>query len=251
MTLVRVRELLDLVWSQSCVGCAQVGTGWCDACRERLRGAGPVRAAPEPCPAGMPTTWAGTTYSETASVVIRAWKDDDRPHLGATLVPLLARALRQAVSGSPTWQHALRERPALVVPVPSRPAGTRHRGRYPVYELVRRLVSRSPEAMRPLPALAVSPAVRDQAGLTHEARADNLAGSMWVRAPHRDVLRGTPVVLVDDVVTTGATLAEAARVLTRCGAGPLLAVTVAATPRHRGSCAGQGVTTFCVERGHG
>jgi len=180
----------------------------------------------------MPTTWAGTVYSDTAAQAITAWKDDDRPDLGMLLAPLLARAVRRAVSESPRWQAHLRHRPALAVPVPSRPAGTRHRGRFPVHDLVRTLLAPHHEMVRPLPALRVSSVVRDQAGLDREARTRNLAGAMRVSAAHRDQLRGAPVLVVDDVVTTGATLAEAARVLTRAGTGPVIAVAVAATQRH-------------------
>lgn len=100
-----------------------------------------------------------------------------------------------------------------------------------MHDLVRTVLPRSQQAVCPVAALAVSCDVRDQAGLGRADRARNLAFSMRVRPRHRAALQGTPVLLVDDVVTTGATLVEAARTLERAGAGPLLAVTVAATPR--------------------
>jgi predicted amidophosphoribosyltransferase len=66
-----------------------------------------------------------------------------------------------------------------------------------------------------------------QKGLSMAARAENLAGSMEVR---RDI-RGARFVLVDDVVTTGATLTEAGRVLRAAGAEVVGAATLAYTPR--------------------
>jgi predicted amidophosphoribosyltransferase len=61
--------------------------------------------------------------------------------------------------------------------------------------------------------------VRDQAGLDHRERRANLAGSMAVAPGAESVLAGADVVLVDDVVTTGATLAEARRALHTGGTG--------------------------------
>jgi predicted amidophosphoribosyltransferase len=186
---------------------------------------------PDPCPEGLPETWAGGVYEGTLAAVVAAWKDDDRPHLGVLLAPLLAGAMRCAVSGSPAWRASLRLRPALAVPVPSRSAGKRARGRFPVHDLVRAVLPRGQHAVRVVPALTVCGGVLDQAGLGREERARNLVGAMGVKPRHRRLLDGAPVLLVDDVVTTGATLVEAARVLRVHGAGPVLAVTVAATPR--------------------
>lgn len=73
--------------------------------------------------------------------------------------------------------------------------------------------------------------VADQAGLPGAERAANLAGALRVSRPAA-VLRRR-VVVVDDVITTGASLAEAARALEEAGAQVLAAATVAATPRRR------------------
>jgi orotate phosphoribosyltransferase len=62
-------------------------------------------------------------------------------------------------------------------------------------------------------------------------RAANLAGSMEVRAAWRQPLVGQRVLLVDDVVTTGATLAEAARMLRAAAVDVPAAAVVATTPR--------------------
>ncbi|MEP6797352.1 MAG: phosphoribosyltransferase family protein, partial [Lapillicoccus sp.] len=71
----------------------------------------------------------------------------------------------------------------------------------------------------------------DQAGLGQEARARNLAGAYAVRSARTPGLVGRRVVLVDDVMTTGATLVEAARALRAAGAVVEAAVTLAATAR--------------------
>ena len=72
-------------------------------------------------------------------------------------------------------------------------------------------------------------AVADQGGLGAQERAANLAGALRVRRP----LHGLPVVVVDDVVTTGATLVEAARALREGGAAVRGCAVLAATQRSR------------------
>jgi predicted amidophosphoribosyltransferase len=71
----------------------------------------------------------------------------------------------------------------------------------------------------------------DQAGLGVQARAENLAGAVRVPPRQRSAVAGLEVVLVDDVVTTGATLAESARALHAAGASVVAAAVVAATAR--------------------
>jgi predicted amidophosphoribosyltransferase len=71
----------------------------------------------------------------------------------------------------------------------------------------------------------------DQAGLSAGARAANLDGALVVRPAWAAQVVAAPIVLVDDVVTTGATLAEAARALRVAGAGPVVAAVLVATPR--------------------
>ena len=71
--------------------------------------------------------------------------------------------------------------------------------------------------------------VADQSGLDALARARNLEGALRVRG--RPGSTGLPVVVVDDLVTTGASLAEAARALDGCGFVVLGAAVVAATVR--------------------
>ncbi|HEX2706155.1 MAG TPA: phosphoribosyltransferase family protein, partial [Candidatus Lustribacter sp.] len=75
--------------------------------------------------------------------------------------------------------------------------------------------------------------VADQAALGHDARAVNVAFAYDVRPGLGRAVRGRVCVLVDDVVTTGATLAEAARALRRAGAVVPVAATVAATALRR------------------
>jgi predicted amidophosphoribosyltransferase len=108
----------------------------------------------------------------------------------------------------------------------------RRRGHDPLRGLVEAAVRRLRADGVPLTmvdALRQRGRVADQAGLTAGRRAANLRGAIEARAD----VAGRRVVLVDDVVTTGASLTEAARALRAAGADITGAATLAATPRRR------------------
>jgi predicted amidophosphoribosyltransferase len=118
-------------------------------------------------------------------------------------------------------------RPVVLLPVPSAVPAVRRRGFDATLAMARfaarRLRSRYPASIAT--TLVQIRGVRDQAGLDAQARQANLAGGFRLRAP----VPTLPAVLVDDLVTTGSTLSEAARLLHRAGVPLLGAATVAAT----------------------
>jgi predicted amidophosphoribosyltransferase len=102
--------------------------------------------------------------------------------------------------------------------------GVEVRGQDPMLRMARVASSRLRESGRSvavLPALTHRRKVADQAGLGRRARGENLDGALAVRASSARLLGERPVVLLDDVMTSGATLAEAARALRAAGHAPI------------------------------
>jgi predicted amidophosphoribosyltransferase len=108
----------------------------------------------------------------------------------------------------------------VIVPIPTSRAAFRRRG-YRVVELVAARAGLRVERL-----LIHTRRTADQRGLDHASRRHNVAGSLRSRDA-----AGLRVLVLDDVVTTGATLAEAARALRAAGAEVVGGVTIAATPR--------------------
>jgi predicted amidophosphoribosyltransferase len=226
--------LLDLMAPGECAGCRRPGAGWCRRCElalGRLRRAGP-RVDPDELSAGAaPPTWAWGAYGEPLRTVVTVWKDEGRRDVEPVLAPLLAASLTAAVAGA-GWSG----RAVLVVPAPSSRSAVRRRGDAPLLSLAGRAVAcvdRAPPgaSLRVAPALQQVRQVADQAGLGSDQRAANLVGAAAVRHGWRAVVAGRPVVLVDDVVTTGSTLTEGARALHEAGAADVVGAVVAVTRR--------------------
>lgn len=219
--------LADLVLPRTCAGCGVPGASLCPSCAGRL--ARPRLAAPRRVPWGFPPTVAAGAYEGPVRPAVVAFKDRGHAELARPLGAALAVAVAALVRAVPE-----RAGPVLLVPVPSSRAALRSRGRDHVRELTVRAVAELRAAGVPAGRaglVARRGRVRDSAGLAAEQRRANLAGTFVVagRVPERALL-----VLVDDVVTTGATLTEAARAVAGGlppGASPVLAAVVAATPR--------------------
>jgi len=197
--------MLDLVLPLECGGCGAPATGWCAACAAALRVPADhprvVRPRVDP---GVPVFALGR-YAGPRRAAIVAVKERGR----ADLVAPLARALAGGIHRLTRW--GVVAAPLTVVPAPTRRAAARRRGGDPVTRIAAAAAGGAPH-LRVVPAVRTTALVRDSMGLSGAARTRNIAGR--VRLTRRP---GGEVLLVDDVLTTGATAAETVRTLTAAG----------------------------------
>jgi predicted amidophosphoribosyltransferase len=190
----------------------------------------PFRAWPDPPPAGLAPPTACAPYADQLRKLIIAHKEEARYALARPLGVTLATAVRTALGSG---FHSV-----WLCPVPSARSTVRKRGHDPL----RRITRAAAKALRGqgvdarvADALSVVRRPDDQAGLSAEQRSANLAGVFAARSRSAETLTGKPVLLVDDVITTGSTLAEACRALESRGIPVLGCAVLAATRRHSSS----------------
>ncbi|MDO9091481.1 MAG: ComF family protein [Rubrivivax sp.] len=141
----------------------------------------------------------------------------------------LATALASALHGAVQSQG--RPAPGLVLPVPLSPQRLAERGYNQAWELARR-VARATGTPARADVLLRPGETAHQAELSRAQRQTNLRRAFMVDPRLRPALAGRSVALVDDVMTTGATVREAATVLLRAGAAAVHVWVVARTPDH-------------------
>jgi ComF family protein len=179
-----------------------VATERCAACRRR--------------PPAFDRGAVACDYEGPLRAIVHAFKYDGRRSLARPLGRLLRDAGRQVLDDSDA-----------VVPVPLHPWKRLQRGFNQSADLARTL------ALPVRLALRRSRATRAQAGLTPGQRRRNVAGAFALaRWPAGTIVAGQTLVLVDDVMTTGATLDACARVLKRAGAREVRVLTLARALPH-------------------
>jgi len=219
----RMRQgTLELLFPTRCVGCGSPGEIWCEACQARLVVVStPVclacrqAIAPDlrrhPCPDSSTRAWAAARY--------QAPLDRALTHLKYRPDPRLIEAFAAMLRG--VYQRAEVEA-SCVVAVPLGPRRLRQRG-YNQAELLGRALS---ESLRlPFYSSAAS-RIREtasQVGLDPRARAGNVAGAFQADP---SLVAGHVVLLIDDVHTTGATLAACGDAMTQAGALRVVGLTM-------------------------
>lgn len=212
--------LLDawaLIMPVECAGCGKPDRALCTACTAELVPHPVVRSTP----GGLQVVTA-LRYEGIVRHVLLSFKEQQRTDVSAALAAALSVALdRAAPAGAGGGPGADGDVAPELVPIPTSRAAYRRRGYDPVALLLRK--TRRP-ASRVLGSLRSTAA---QKTLAADQRAANRRGSLVATGD----LAGRRFVLVDDILTTGATLDEASRALTQAGGTVVGSATLAFTPR--------------------
>lgn len=236
------QAVIDLVLPPRCPACRAIVDGddrFCSGCWKQLvflttpccaccgtpfdhdRGPGTLCA---PCLADPPRfdmARAAFGYEGAARSVLLSFKHGDRQHLARLMATHMARAGADMLGGD-----------VLLVPVPLHRWRLWRRGFNQAALLARILAGRGHGALA-VDALLRVRATLASAGMGRKARAANVRGAFRVR--DRGLVRGRRILLIDDVLTTGATANACARLLRRAGAVEVRVLTFARVVRDGGS----------------
>ncbi|HEU4346286.1 MAG TPA: phosphoribosyltransferase family protein [Actinoplanes sp.] len=232
-----LRALADLVLPSACAGCGAervpLHSGVCADCVTVLEALVPLPAAPTPPPRGMPPCVAVGAYGGALRGVLLSYKEKGRHRLARPLGALLAAAVARLAPD--------RHGPVTLIPVPSTARAIRERHGDHMARLTTHAVRRlraagwQADTVRPL---AASPRP-DSASLDAVARYATAGSSLRIRPDRirvlqrRSTMRRT-LVVVDDIVTTGATLAAVTSRLREANVQVTGAAVLAATQLRKG-----------------
>lgn len=159
---------------------------------------------------------AAVSYAFPWSECIARFKFQADPGLGRSLAEIMRHA---------PWVEPALEAAHAVIAMPLSSQRLRERGFNQAFELARHLAPEKADAL----TLQRATDSAHQVGAERDARFDNVRDAFWVAPSRRVFVRDQRVVLVDDVMTTGASLFEAARTLRAAGATHITALVFART----------------------
>lgn len=210
-----MKNMAELIFPSRCIGCSQLGISICSLCRKSwhphiyhrdlsiLSQTYPVVSA--------------VKYSPIASKVLLSAKESGQSAADQLLISAISHALTFF-----TKKYGVGD----LVGIPSRKSATRKRGRNFMVEITKSVAKA--ESIKALDILQHTRSVRDQSQLDSEQRSRNIAGALTAskNSSKLDSHGNTgPLIIVDDLITTGATLAEAIRALRTAGYAVIGAVT--------------------------
>lgn len=224
--------LLDFLFPKRCVGCRRLGSYICSTCFTSIRLAEAQICVYCNRPAidgithpsclrryGLSGTFAPFAYSGVIKRLFAAYKF--QPHV-SDLAETITQLLHESILENEIWYGVL-AKTAFLIPIPLSAKKLRARG-YNQSSLLAQLLAKK----LGIPSYSLLSRIKEtatQVGLSREARIANLKDAFTLR--QKTPIAGKTIVLLDDILTSGATFAEAAKVLRRNGAGEVYGLAIA------------------------
>ncbi|MFH0814627.1 MAG: phosphoribosyltransferase family protein [Candidatus Falkowbacteria bacterium] len=231
----KIKKLSLKIWAslfpKECLGCGKEDVYCCDQCVSKMKmsalnicflcnkkatGLGICEGCAEI--SGVDALIVATNYKDTlAEKLIKHLKYDFVVELVQPLVSLLKQKIetmeaRQFFSG------------ALLIPVPLHRRRFLSRGFNQSEIIAKELVSAYGCELK-TDVVKRTKATKKQFGLSREARQKNIQGAFTIVKP--ELVKGRKIIIIDDVLTTGATLSELAKILKKCGAIKVVGAAIA------------------------
>ena len=193
-------ELNTLLFPVRCYGCRDLGFAICSNCRKHWN--------PHIYKSQIAdlSVYSAVPYSVVARNILLAAKEENQKSADQLIIRALSKSLETLFRNFPI---------SAIVPIPSQPSSNRRRGRDFVSEISISVARECGVAV--LPMLHHQRVIRDQSKLNIASRRENLAMALAIKPEYSGNYSAEKVVILDDLLTTGATIKEAKRALTKGG----------------------------------
>ena len=212
--------LKELIYPTTCAGCNLIGIQICNTCGENWL------AAPKLNFIGKHKLYFVADYNPQSARIILSAKENTNKFCIDLLASAIARSIASALPVS-IWAQQIK-----ITTVPSSPAAIRRRGRDHVSELadqVVKLLAKENIFATYIPILYLAKNIRDQSTLNSSQRAQNLSGAFSIK--NCEIPKGD-IYLIDDLVTTGASIQEGVRALSNAKISITAVITACAVGRN-------------------
>ena len=208
--------LTEIIFPSRCIGCSRLGISICSECRKQWHPHFYQRVIN--CRGESFPVFSAIQYSPIASRVLLSAKESQIKAADQLIINGIVHSLKLFVN---------RHGPATLIPIPSRRSANRKRGRNFLHEITTQVALEvGLPHQSPLTHIRK---VRDQSQLNLVDRSENISGALSISPDFTTEIcagnTGPKIIVIDDLITTGATLAEAIRALRTAGFTVLGAVT--------------------------
>ena len=215
-----LKPLLQLIYPPHCTICFATGSAFCPSCTNNWQQdvkAGQVVKIP---------LYFTNFYNPDSAKIILAAKENGNQIARGLLANSITKSIRKAVTDlNLSGEIAL-------VSIPSSPAAIRKRGRNHIQELAIEIIKISRFhgiSLINLPILKISKKIKDQSNLNKEQRLLNLSGAYLALSSESSF---NNLIVIDDLITTGASIQEGIRALSELNLCPVAIITACAVGAH-------------------